>query len=137
MKMPNGDVQNERHEPLVSIKVGRRLRPVTSRFILAVFGIIGGIWTAGTCLSPLWVRPWARPADIAAVRAEISAATAASEAATATVQIEHAETRDSVAALSRRMETSNYVLCVFLRRAQPDLLSKDCVQTITNEQRRQ
>jgi hypothetical protein len=133
----HGHVKEERHEPLVAIKVGRRLRPVTSRFILAVIGIVGGIWAGGTCIGPMWVRPWAAPRDIATVRAEVTAARQAAESSVTVVRQQHDTTRLQVRALAEQQQLTNYVLCVFLRRAQPDLLPPRCSETISTEQQRQ
>lgn len=134
MMAPNGEIREERHDPLVSINVGRRKRPVTSRFILAVFGIIGGLWTAGTCIGPMWVRPWARPTDIKAVHDSIRATKASADQAVAVVRAEHEATRAELRAVAENQRIGNYVLCVSLRRDHPDLLTPGCTETIKAQQ---
>lgn len=133
--MIEGKVQNERQAPFLTVNLGRRKYPVTLRMILGIFAVVGGIWAFLT--SPLWVRPWARPSDIKMVMDSVGAARRAAVQADETIRKEHGETRDSLSSLARQQETTNYVLCVFLRRTDPSLLTPGCTQTIRREQTRQ
>lgn len=122
--------------PLLELKSGNRTWPITIGRLVVILSLVGMVWTGCQAVSSKVLWPWATPASIAEIRHEMKENKAATDSVIAIIRDEHRETREQIREMSFHQHTTSYTLCVFLRRAGPDLLTSDCVQTINDARAR-
>ena len=122
--------------PAVALKLGVRTYPVTLQRVIGMMTLIGIMWGGCAAIYTTVAKPWATPADVVAARTT-------ADSAIGVIMDEHHETRRAIQRLDSAVRedrfysrTTSHTLCIFLRRASPDLLTDDCRQTIIEANRR-